>query len=147
MNCIDIILIEDNLQDVEMIIDAFTEHNMIYKIHVLNDGAEALDYFFGPQGCIYKASAQFPKLIMLDLKLPKVNGLELLKRLKSDERLRQIPVAIFTSSDEYLDKFQSSAFGANSYVVKPLDSEVFSRFVVDIGSYWLGRNTISYDER
>jgi two-component system response regulator len=141
----DIILIEDNLQDVEMILDAFKEYNKFYTIHVMNDGAEALDYFFGPQGCINKATTQFPKLILLDLKLPKVNGFEVLGRLKSDELTRQIPVAMFTSSNEYVDRVQCYALGANSYIVKPSDSEVFSRFVADIASYWLSRNRTIYD--
>jgi two-component system response regulator len=137
MEYTDIILIEDNLQDIEMIVDAFKEHNMMYKVNVLHDGAEALDYFFGPQGCIYEASTQFPKLILLDLKLPKINGLDVLKRLKSDEQTRQIPVAVFTSANDDLSRIQSSALGANSYRVKPLDSELFSRCVADIGLRWL----------
>jgi two-component system response regulator len=145
MDYADIILIEDNLQDIEMILDAFKEHNKIYKVQVLNDGAEALDYFFGPQRYIYEASTQFSKLILLDLKLPKVNGFEVLGRLKSDERTKQIPVAIFTSSNEYVDRVQCYALGANSYIVKPSDSEVFSRFAADIGSYWLARNRTVYD--
>jgi two-component system response regulator len=145
MDCADIILIEDNLQDIEMILDAFKEHNKVYKVHAVNDGAEALDYFFGPQGCIEEASTQFPKLILLDLKLPKVNGFEVLDRLKSDERTKQIPVVMFTSSNEYVDKVQCYALGANSYIVKPSDAEVFSRFAADIGSYWLARNRTIYD--
>jgi two-component system response regulator len=79
------------------------------------------------------------------LKLPKVNGFEVLGRLKSDERTKQIPVAIFTSSNEYVDRVQCYALGANSYIVKPSDSEVFSRFAADIGSYWLARNRTVYD--
>ncbi|TRZ90364.1 response regulator [bacterium] len=133
MDYTDIILIEDNLQDVEMILDAFKEHRMIYKIRVLNDGAGALDYFFGPQGCIYEAATQLPQLILLDLNLPKVNGLDVLKHLKSYEQTRQIPVAVFTSSNEDLSR-QCYALGADSYMVKPLDSELFSRCVADIGS-------------
>ena len=145
MDCIDIVLIEDNLQDIEMIIDAFKEHHLIYKFHVLNDGAGALDYFFGYHGCIHGASSQFPKLILLDLKLPKVSGLDVLKRLKSDERTQQIPVAVFTSSNEDLGRVQCYELGADGYIVKPLDSEVFSRCVADIGSFWLGENKAVYD--
>lgn len=145
MDCADIILIEDNLQDIEMILYAFKEHNKIYKIKVLHDGAEALDYFFGLQGCIYEAAIQFPKLILLDLKLPKINGFEVLGRLKSDEQTKQIPVVMFTSSNEHVDKVQCYALGANSYIVKPSDAEVFSHFAVDIGSYWLARNRTIYD--
>lgn len=145
MDYTDIILIEDSPQDIEMILDAFKEHNMAYEVHVLTDGAGALDYFFGPQGCIFGATSQFPKLILLDLNLPKVDGFDVLKHLKSDEKTRQIPVAVFTSSNEYVDRVQCYALGANSYIVKPLDSEVFSRFVADIGSYWLGKNRTVYD--
>jgi two-component system response regulator len=145
MNCPDIVLIEDNLQDIEMIIFAFMEHNKAYKVYAVNDGAEAIDYFFGPQGCIKEVSAQFPKLILLDLKLPKVNGFEVLERLKSDKRAKQIPVVMFTSSNEHVDRVQCYALGANSYIVKPSDAEVFSRFAADIGSYWLARNRTIYD--
>ena len=136
MDYTDVILIEDNLQDIEMIIDAFKEHKMIYKVHALHDGAGALDYFFGPQGCSYAAATPFPKLILLDLNLPKVSGLDVLKHLKSVEQTRQIPVAVFTSSHEDL-RGQCYALGADSYMVKPLDSDSFSRCVADIGSCWL----------
>jgi two-component system response regulator len=142
----DMILIEDNLHDIEMILDAFKEHNMTCNVHVLNDGAEALDYLLGPQGGICETSAQLPKLILLDLNLPKINGLDVLKRLKSEDRTRQIPIAVFTSSSEYLDIIQCYALGVNSYVVKPLDAEVFSRVAADIGSYWLERNSTIYKE-
>jgi two-component system, response regulator len=146
MDHIDIVLIEDNLLDVEMILDSFKEHKLTYKVHVLHDGAEALSYFFGPQGYIHEERPHFPKLILLDLKLPKINGLEILERLKSDNRTRQIPVAVFTSSDEYRDRIYSYEHGANSYMVKPLDSEKYSRLVVDIGSYWLEKNRTPYDD-
>lgn len=141
----DIVLIEDNLQDIEMILDAFKEHKMAYKVHVLNDGAGALDYFFGPQGNAHNAPSQLPKLILLDLKLPNVDGFDVLKHLKSHEQTRQIPVAVFTSSNEYAGKAQCYSLGANSYIVKPIDSEVFSRYIADIGSYWLGKNRAVYD--
>jgi len=140
MQYADIILIEDNLQDIEMIIYAFKEYKLTYNVYVLNDGAEALNHFFGPQGCIHEATPHFPKPIFLDLKLPRINGFEVLGRLKSDERTRRIPIAMFTSSNEYLDRVRCYALGANSYIVKPSDSEVFSRYAADIGSYWLERN-------
>ena len=147
MNLTDILLIEDNSHDVEMILDTFRERNISDKIRVLRNGAEALDYFFGPQDCLQKADVCCPRFILLDLKLPKVGGLEVLRRLKSDERTRNIPTIIFSSSNEARDRIESYILGANSYVVKPLDADSFSRFVADIASYWLSMNRTSYQDR
>lgn len=147
MSFADILLIEDNSHDVEMILDAFREKNISDKIRVLRNGAEALDYFFGPQEYRQKTDFSCPRFIMLDLKLPKVGGLEVLRRLKSDERTRDIPTIIFSSSNEARDRIESYLLGANSYIVKPLDADCFSRFVVDIASYWLIMNRTSYQDR
>ncbi|OHE26606.1 MAG: hypothetical protein A3J94_04550 [Syntrophus sp. RIFOXYC2_FULL_54_9] len=146
MNVIDILIIEDNRHDEVMILDALREHNIQDKIHVLRDGKEALDYFFGPQGCLGKVGICYPRVVLLDLNLPKVGGIEVLKRLKSDERTRDIPVIIFTSSDEAKDRNESSLLGANSYIVKPLNANCFSRSVADIASYWLMMNRTPYRE-
>ena len=146
MNVIDILIIEDNRHDEVMILDAFREQNIHDKIHVLRDGKEALDYFFGPHGCLRKADICCPRFVLLDLKLPKVGGLEVLKRLKSDERARNIPIIIFTSSNEAKDRNESSLLGANSYIIKPLDADCFSRFVADISSYWFMMNRTSYQD-
>lgn len=143
MNLTDILLIEDNSHDVEMILDTFREQNVSDKVRVLRNGAEALDYFFGPQECLQKADSCCPRFILLDLKLPKVGGLEVLRRLKSDERTRNIPTIIFSSSNEARDRIESYLLGANSYIVKPLDADSFSRFVADIASYWLLMNRTS----
>lgn len=140
MSCVDILLIEDNRHDIEMIMDAFHEHNINYNVLALDDGVKALDYFFGAQGCLHEGTAELPKLILLDLKLPKVDGLEVLKQLKSDERTRHTPVVIFSSSNEYRDKIESYSRGANSYTVKPLNAEVFSHSVAHIASYWVAMN-------
>ncbi len=140
MAATDILLIEDNRHDVEMILYAFNEYDMSYQVLALQDGAKALDYFFGAQGCVHEVPAQLPKLILLDLKLPRINGIEVLKRLKSDGRTRPIPVVVFTSSNESQDKRECYSLGVNSYIVKPLDSDAFSRFVADIGSYWMRMN-------
>jgi two-component system, response regulator len=145
-NMNEILIIEDNRHDEVMILDAFHEQNIHDKIRVLRDGGEALDYFFSPLGCLRKADIHYPKFVMLDLKLPKVGGLEVLKRLKSDERARNIPIIIFTSSNEARDRNESYLLGANSYIVKPLDADRFSRFVVDIASYWLMMNRTPYQE-
>ncbi len=147
MNLTDILLIEDNSHDVEMILDTFREQNVSEKVRVLRNGAEALDYFFGPQEYGQKAEFSGPKFILLDLKLPKVGGLEVLRRLKSDERTKNIPTIIFSSSNEARDRIESYLLGANSYIVKPLDADSFSRFVANIASYWLLMNRTSYQDR
>src|SRR4030066_1113989 len=146
MNMNEILIIEDNRHDEVMILDAFREQNIHDKIRVLRDGEEALDYFFGPHGCLRKADICYPRFVLLDLKLPKVGGLEVLKRLKSDERARNIPVIIFTSSNEVRDRNESSLLGANSYIIKPLDADRFSRFVTDTSSFWLMMNRTPYQE-
>jgi two-component system, response regulator len=139
---VDILLVEDNRHDIEMIMYSFEEHGMRYHMLAVQDGAKALDYFFGDHGCLHGGTAQMPRLIMLDLKLPRVNGVEVLKRLKSDTRTRHIPVVVFTSSNESRDKLECYSLGVNSYIVKPLDSDEFSRFVADIGSYWIRMNAM-----
>lgn len=146
MNVNEILIVEDNRHDEVMILDAFREQNIHDKIRVLRDGEEALDYFFGPHGCLRKAEIYNPRFVLLDLKLPKVGGLEVLKRLKSNERARNIPIIIFTSSSEAKDRNESYLLGANSYIVKPLDADCFSRFVADITFYWLMMNRTPYQE-
>jgi two-component system response regulator len=142
----DILLIEDNLQDIEMVLFTFREHDMNYPVLVLQDGVYALDYFFGAEGCgIREETSPLPKVILLDLKLPRVNGVEVLKALKSDERTRHIPVVVFTSSGESRDKAACYALGVNSYVVKPMNSDEFSRVVAGIVSYWIEMNAALYD--
>lgn len=145
MDNADIILVEDNRYDVEMILDAMSVASMTDKVCVLRDGEEALDYFFGPVGCFQAATAHLPKLILLDLKLPKVSGLEFLKQIRSDERTRHIPTVIFTSSSEAEDRIESYFLGANSFVVKPLDADIFSCVVADIISYWVSINSVVYE--
>jgi two-component system response regulator len=147
MNLTDILLVEDNSHDVEMILETFREQNISDKVRVLRNGAEALDYFFGPQECLRKTDSYCPRFILLDLNLPKIGGLEVLRRLKSDERTRNIPTIIFSSSNEARDRIESYLLGANSYIVKPLDADSFSRFVTDIASYWLLINRTSYQDR
>jgi len=147
MNLADILLIEDNSHDMEMILDAFREQHVSDRVHVLRNGAEALDYFFGPQECRQQTDFCRPRFILLDLKLPKVGGLEVLRRLKSHERTRNIPTIIFSSSNEARDRTESYLLGANSYIVKPLDADCFSRYVADIASYWLLMNRTSYQDR
>jgi two-component system response regulator len=145
MDGVDILIIEDNRHDIEMILETISERDISDMVHVINDGAEAVDYFFGPQGCLQNVPVHLPKLILLDLKLPKVSGLEVLKCIKCDERTRHIPTVVFTSSNEAQDKIESYLLGANSYIVKPMDADKFSRFVENIGSYWVLMNRSTYD--
>jgi CheY-like chemotaxis protein len=147
MDVFEILIVEDNRYDVAMILDAFREQNVCGKLQFLQNGAEVLDYFFGPQGCLQGPGISAIRFILLDLKLPRINGLEVLKRLKSDIRTREIPIVIFSSSNEARDRKESYLLGANSYIVKPLDADQFSLVVADISSYWLARNRTAYQER
>ena len=144
MGNIDILLVEDNPHDAEMILETLSQQDISDRVQAISDGAAALDYLFGPKGCLAKAAVHLPKLILLELKLPKVSGLEILKRIKSDERTRHIPVVVFTSSDELRDKTESYMRGANSYIVKPVQAAAFSRFVAELGAYWVSMNMTPY---
>ena len=133
----EIILVEDNPNDAELTLRALKKNNIVNKIHIISDGAEALDYFFG--NGIYKDRNMSisPKLVILDLKLPKVDGLEILRKVKADKRLKSIPVVILTSSKEESDVVRSYEYGANSYIVKPVDFKKFAESVGELGLYWL----------
>jgi two-component system, response regulator len=137
----EIIIIEDNYHDVEMIMDALRELRINRKVCILRDGVEATKYFFNSTGCLNLNADALPKLILLDLKLPKINGLEVLKMLKTNEGTRSLPVIIFTSSDESSDRMNSYNLGANSYLVKPLDADEYFVYIKDIINYWIGMNT------
>lgn len=131
---VEILLVEDNPDDVELTLRALKKHNLANHVRVVNDGAEALacilpDDVTGESIC--------PRLIILDLKLPKVSGLEVLERVKSDERTKLIPVIVLTSSQQESDLIASYRFGANSYVVKPVKFEEFVEAVAHLGLYWL----------
>ena len=145
MDNVDILIVEDNRHDAELILEALEGLAIGDKVRAIHDGVEAVDYFFSPETFLTKEGAHLPKLLLLDLKLPKVSGLEILKRIKSDERTMDIPTVIFTSSSESQDRIESYGLGANSYVVKPMDADMFSRYVHDIGKYWLSMNTTIYD--
>jgi two-component system response regulator len=147
MDGADVLLVEDNRHDLEMIIEALRELDVGDRIQSFKDGVAALDYFFGPKGCLQKDPVHLPKLILLDLKLPKIGGLDILKRLKSDERTRFIPTIVFTSSNETRDRIECYLSGANSYVVKPLDADSFSQHISDIRSYWIEMNRVAYTEQ
>src|SRR2546428_10462899 len=131
-NEVEILLVEDNPDDIELTLRALTRHNLANRVHVARDGAEALDFLLGDP-----SNATVPKVILLDLKLPKVDGLEVLRRIKESDRTKTIPVVVLTSSREEPDIVKSYRLGANSYIVKPVDFEAFVRAVADLGLYWL----------
>jgi CheY-like chemotaxis protein len=144
-NPIEIVLVEDNPADVEMTLLALKERNLANKVYVLKDGAEALDYIVNHIDCRPgQADERRPKVILLDLKLPKVDGLEVLKRIRSDERTKSVPVVILTSSNEERDRIEGYKLGANSYVVKPVNFDDFARAVAEIGCYWVVMNKPPY---
>lgn len=134
---VDILLVEDNPNDAEMITRALRKQNIANPLTVLEDGAAALDFMFCRGAYAGRDMAKPPKVILLDLKLPKVNGLEVLQAIKADERLRQVPVVIVTSSQEDPDIKKAYALGANSYVVKPVRSDDFMEAMSKLGLYWL----------
>ncbi len=134
---VDILLVEDNPHDAELTIRAIRKRNILNPFHVMKDGAEALDFLFCRGAYQERDCLKLPKVILLDLKLPKLNGLEVLKAVKSDERTRTIPVVVVTSSREDPDIKTAYALGANSYVVKPVDFGAFLEAMSSLGLYWL----------
>lgn len=134
---IEILLVEDNRDDVELTLHALRKENLANNIHVARDGEEALEFIFC-KGDYADRSFEFPpRLVLLDLKLPKVDGMEVLRQLKGDPRTCTIPVVILTSSKEERDLLQSYGLGANSYIQKPVDFEQFRNTVKKAGLYWL----------
>ena len=127
---------EDNPSDVELTLHSLRSSNLTNHIEVVRDGAEALDFIFCTGPYAHRQKENGPKVILLDLKLPKVDGLELLQRVKSDPHTRLIPVVVLTSSREERDIVESYQLGVNSYVVKPVDSEQFTEAVRQLGLYW-----------
>ncbi len=134
---IEILLVEDNPHDVELTLDAFAEHHISNRIYVARDGAEAVEYLFGNHDKNQRGAEPPPKLILLDLKLPKIDGLEVLRLIKADERMRRIPVVVLTSSSDENDIVNSYNLGVNSYIVKPVDFEQFTQATRTLGLYWL----------
>ena len=136
-NTIEILLVEDNPDDVELTLRALKQQNITNHIEVVRDGAEALDFIFCTGEYEHRSMENAPKLILLDLKLPRVDGLEVLEKIKSDPRTKAIPVVILTSSREERDIVESYKLGVNSYITKPVDFEQFSESVRQLGLYWL----------
>ncbi len=134
---IQILLVEDNASDAEMTLNALKINNLANKTFHVKDGAAALDYIFGEGLFAGRQIKEMPKVIMLDLKMPKVSGIEVLQRIRSDERTRRIPVVILTSSKEDPDIKTCYDLGANSYVVKPVEFDKFRKAITDLGLYWM----------
>ncbi len=134
---VQILLVEDNPNDLELALHALRKHNLANHIEVVRDGAEALDFIFATGVYSHRKVENGPKVILLDLKLPKVNGLEVLRKIKADPRTRMIPVVVLTSSHEEPDVMESYALGVNSFITKPVNFEQFSEVVRQLGFYWL----------
>ena len=138
MNPGKILLVEDNPDDVALTLRALKSHNITNDVVVAQDGVQALDYLFGSGG--KPASPDLPAVVLLDLKLPKVSGLEVLERIRADDRTHLLPVVILTSSDEEQDLIKGYKLGANSYVRKPVDFVEFTQAAKQLGLYWLLMN-------
>ena len=135
-----ILLVEDNRDDVTLALRALKKNNIGLDVVVAHDGVEALDYLFATGPHSGRDTTATPKVILLDLKLPKVDGLDVLRRLRADERTKLVPVVVLTSSREERDLIDSYSLGANSYVRKPVDFDRFTEVVRQLGEYWLSVN-------
>jgi two-component system response regulator len=134
---VEILLVEDNPADQELTLKALKKYNLSNNIFMVEDGAEAIDFVFAEGAYSSRNISILPKLILLDLKLPKISGLEVLKKIKADQRTKKIPVVILTSSKEEKDIIESYQYGVNSYIVKPVDFSKFIESIREIGFYWL----------
>ncbi|MDR3625182.1 MAG: response regulator [Ignavibacteriaceae bacterium] len=140
---IEILLVEDNPSDQELTLKALKKYNLSNNIYIVEDGAEALDFIFAEGEYSSRNINMVPRLILLDLKLPKVSGLEVLKIIKSDVRTKKIPVVVLTSSKEERDIVESYEYGVNSYIVKPVDFSKFVESIKEVGFYWLLLNQVT----
>ncbi len=140
MDCKVILLVEDNPRDEALTLRALKKSNICNEVVVARDGVEALDYLFGDGTSAGRETREMPQLILLDLKLPKVDGLQVLEKIRAAERTRRLPVVVFTSSSEEEDLINSYNLGANSYVRKPVDFEQFLEATRQLGLYWLVMN-------
>lgn len=136
-DAIEILLVEDSAEDLELTLRSLRKAKISNRIHVVRDGAEALEFIFCEGAYANRSIEDVPKVILLDLKLPKVDGLEVLRRVKGDPRTMAIPTVVLTSSKEQRDVVESYRFGVNSYIVKPVDFERFVTAVQELGMYWL----------
>ncbi len=141
-NDVEILLVEDSLQDAELTLRALQKNNLANNVHHVKDGAQALAFVFATGEYSTRKIESGPKVVLLDLKLPKVDGIEVLKKMKSDERTRMIPVVVLTSSSQDRDMVDSYKLGVNSYIVKPVGFDKFLEAVKQLGLYWLLVNKV-----
>jgi two-component system response regulator len=141
---VEILLVEDNPNDVELTMRALQKQNLDGKVFVVKDGAEALEFIFATGAFAARKIENRPKVVLLDLKLPKIDGIEVLRRIKSDERTKHTPVVMLTSSQEERDVLDSYKLGVNSYIVKPVDFSNFVHAVSELGVYWGLLNKLPY---
>jgi len=134
---VEILLVEDNPNDIELTLRALKKNNLANKVLVVTDGAQALDFIFHTGAYAGRVTDNHPKIILLDLKLPKVDGIEVIRKIKSEMETKVIPIVVLTSSEEEKDVMESYGLGVNSYIVKPVDFDKFAKTVADIGLYWL----------
>ena len=137
---VEILLVEDNISDAELTIRALKKAGLANRLEHLKDGAEALDFIFRKGAYVNRSGTNNPKLILLDIKMPKVDGIEVLRQIKANDATRLIPVVMMTSSKEEQDIIKSYHLGVNSYIVKPLGFEDFAKAVTELGFYWLLMN-------
>lgn len=137
---IEILLVEDNPRDAELTLRVLRRSGLANRIVTLGDGEQALDFLFARGDWAERNREDLPRVVFLDLKLPKIGGIEVLRAMKEDERLRKVPVVIMTSSAEERDRLESYTTGANSYVVKPIEFDAFVKTVSEVGFYWLAVN-------
>lgn len=138
LNLVDVLFVEDNSSDAELAIRELRKHNMTSNLYHVKDGEEALEFVFATGRYAQTRSPLHPpRLVLLDIQMPKVNGIEVLRRIKSDERTKAIPVVMFTSSKENPDVLTCYGLGVNSYIVKPMNFESFAQAIRNLGNYWL----------
>jgi len=135
-NLLDIILIESNPSDVDFALESLQEHNLANRVKVLRDGKEALDYIFRQGKYLDSGISDHPVLILLDVKLPKIDGLDILRRIRGNERTKRIPVVLITGSTSEAQKMEGYNLGVNSYIIKPIEFDKFAKAISQIGLYW-----------
>jgi CheY-like chemotaxis protein len=136
----EVLIVEDNPHDLEMTLRALRKHHLANDVVTVSDGAAALDYLFARGAYAGRDIQTAPRVVFLDLKLPKVDGVDVLRVVKSDPRTKSIPIVVVTSSAEERDRVESYALGVNSYVVKPIEFDAFAKTIADLGFYWLAVN-------
>ena len=141
-SAIEILLVEDNVNDVTLTLRAFKKNNLANKVFAVSDGEEALEFLFSTGRYADRNIKVTPKIVLLDLKLPTVNGIEVLRKIKADERTRAIPVVVLTSSQETSDLRECYKLGVNSYIQKPVDFDQFVKVLSDAGMYWMAINKL-----